>query len=145
MDEYVERLVEDLQNTGRANRGLQPGNAETRRAYVAEAGGGKTLAEITGVEPTVFPAREKLTDAQAEKLARAVLALWKQHGVEADYPADFPLARLYPLLLVKFSEKIPHFGGGSAHVEFCDYDPEHCPFGRRYCQVCWDNDPLLAE
>lgn len=152
MERYLEQLIGDLHTLYRRNREVKrfsdPAAELSEVDRVIDEKPLITLSEVMGIDPAVFPDSEKLTEEQAAKLARNILALWKYYFIEAVYPENFPMHRLYPLLVKKFSEKCMYFGcisGGTTYIEFCEYDPAHCPFGREYCDQCWDNEPLLAE
>jgi hypothetical protein len=97
----------------------------------------KTMHNIFGIDPIIFPPVEKLSNGQAELLADEILELWQHFNIEASYPDNFPKHRLYPLLVNKFREPFLYFPMGITGIEFCDYDPSKCPFGNEYC-MCKD-------
>ena len=139
MEDQVERLINEL----RAARHRK----EKNHSAVPEARApGKplpTLAELMGVDPRTFLPADKLSPEQAARLTQAILGLWKDWGIEAVYPEDFPPHLFYPLLVAKFFDfRVPDNGyapGKTIYVGFCDYNPARCPFGRKYCPTCWDD------
>lgn len=137
MDGRVERLIDAL----RAAR-HQDGVVAARGVPASEKSF-VTLAELMNVAQQEFPSADALSHEQAASLTQAILDLWKSFGVEAVYPEGFPPHLLYPLLVAKFATfRVAHDSGvptKTIYVEFCDYDPAHCPFGRKYCQTCWDD------
>ena len=146
MEKYVEKLINHIQTSCLSDNKTGGGAVQESNAYndnpQAEEQFFPTLAELMGINPEVFPAVAKLSDTQTERLTAAVLALWKSYSIEAVYPEDFPSRLLYPLLIAKFKDfrvsVSPSARNKPVYVEFCDYNYEHCPFGRKYCQICWD-------
>ena len=139
MEDHVERLVNDLRGARHREGKSRPAAPETQ----AQGKPLPTLAELMGVNPQTFPPADKLSPEQATHLTQAILDLWKDWNVEAVYPEDFPPPLLYPHLVAKFAGFRVHaneyVSGKTIYVGFCDYDPARCPFGRKYCQICWDD------
>lgn len=139
MEGSVERLIDELNALRRPIGGADAAVGETRPQEKPSC----TLAELMGVSPEAFPANDKIDPEQAARLTQAILDLWKSFGVKAVYPEGFPPYLLYPLLVTKFTDfRVAHDSGvptKTIYVEFCDYNPAHCPFGRKYCQTCWDD------
>lgn len=95
------------------------------------------MYDVFGLESDIFPPVEKLTTKQAISLADEILQLWEAYYIESLYPEDFPMEKLYPLLIAKFKEPFLYFPMGITGVEFCEYEPSECPFGEEYC-MCKD-------
>ena len=137
MEVRVERLIDALR-AARHQDGVAaaPGAAAPEKSFV-------TLAELMNVAQQEFPSADALSHEQATRLTQAILDLWKSFGIEAVYPEGFPPHLFYPLLVAKLSAfRVAHDKGvptKTIYVEFCGYDPAHCPFGRKYCQTCWDD------
>ena len=95
------------------------------------------MHNIFGIDPDMFPPVEKITKEQTEALVDEILELWTVFHLGADIPENFPKAKLYPLLVKKFREPIVYFPMADTDIVFCDYEPDHCPFGTEYC-TCKD-------
>ena len=95
------------------------------------------MHNIFGIDPIMFPPVEKLTNEQAKRLAGEILELWGYFNIDAVYPDNFPLYKLYPLLVDKFKKPFLYFPMGMTGIEFCNYEPSECPFGDEYC-TCKD-------
>lgn len=95
-----------------------------------------TMESIFGVPQIYFPPMEKLTDEQMESLVKGILALWRVFHYEADLPRNLPARYAYPLLVACWKKSYPlvRTGNGTWHIEFCDYEPERCPFPQEYCR-----------
>lgn len=86
-----------------------------------------------GLEPEQFPPPERLTDEQLDALTQALIRLWAAFNFTAVVPSIAPGRVLYPLLLKKMLEPATVMDFGHVGVEFCDYEPERCPFGIEWC------------
>lgn len=138
MEDCVERLIEELRAACRRHDAtlVAPETSTPGEGFV-------TLAESMNVAPHKFPAAAALSQEQAARLTQAILDLWHSFDVEAVYPEGFPPHLLYPLLVAKFADFRVAIAKNATtktvYVGFCDYNPAHCPFGRKYCQICWDD------
>jgi hypothetical protein len=148
MESYIEQLVEDL----RAARKWAPVKKDRENMSdndvmeelieidrIIDEEEEKPMCNIFGIDPVAFPPIEKLTYVQAELLAREILELWQYFNIDAVFPDNFPLYKLYPLLAGKFKKPFLYFPMGITGVEFCHYEPAECPFGSEYC-MCKDVD-----
>ena len=112
---------------------------------------GKTIAEVEqyvesdgphnmyfhfGLRQELFPSADKLTDEQLDKLSDAILRLWATYNYTAIFPEKTPARIIYPLLILRMHEPTLLFEHGNMGIEFCEYDPQTCPFGE-YC-TCKD-------
>lgn len=86
-----------------------------------------------GFAPEQFPPAEQLTDAELDTLATLLCRLWAAYNFTAVLPDNVPGRVAYPLLLQRMGEPTFVFTRGNLGVEFCGYEPEHCPFGQAYC------------
>ena len=92
-----------------------------------------------GVEKIAFPPAEKLTDSQALQLVDAIEMLWESRNISPFYPDELPVKLKYTLLVGKWDEEWLFCPSMHSTIEFCDYNPEVCPFGEAYC-TCKDLD-----
>ncbi len=95
-----------------------------------------------GLKPEQFPQPESLSDAQLDALTLALHRLWAAFNFTAVTPDNAPGRIVYPILLKRMLEPSAMMDFGHIGVEFCDYEPEHCPFGQEFCSCkkCVEND-----
>lgn len=142
MKRYIEQLISDLKAAERFVPVQKKQEDMTENEFMEELyeidriideEPEEPMYKIFGIDPKCFPPVEKLTVEQAQLLSGKILELWAAFNMDAVYPVDFPLEKLYPLLVKKFKEPFLYFPMGQTGVEFCDYEPENCPFGEEYC------------
>ncbi len=92
-----------------------------------------------GFKPEQFPPAEQLTDADLDTLSALLCRLWAAYNFTAVIPDEVPGRLVYPLLLERMSKPTYVMTRGNIGVEFCGYEPEHCPFGTEWCS-CKDYD-----
>lgn len=92
-----------------------------------------TMFDHFGFEPEQFPPAEKLTDEQLEQLKVTICRLWAAYNFTPVFPDETPGRIIYPLLLERMRKPAMVFKNGNMGIEFCDYEPEHCPFGLEWC------------
>lgn len=97
--------------------------------------------KLLGLTADQFPPIEKLRHDEIELLVEKLLQLWAAFNFHADFPNDLPNYLKYQLMINKLSEEVQYVSSGTIHFEFCDYDPQHCPYGIEYCQ-CKQLDDL---
>jgi len=85
------------------------------------------------LKPEQFPQPEILMDSQLDALTLALKRLWAAFNFTAVVPDKTPGRVVYPILLKRMLEPAMVMDFGHAGVEFCDYEPAHCPFGLEYC------------
>ena len=142
MERYIEQFIEDLKAAERFVPVQKPHDEMTDDEFmdelyeidrIIEEKPDKPMHNIFGIDPAAFPPVEKLTTGQAQLLATKILELWAAFHIEAVYPKNLPLEKLYPLLVEKFKTPFLYFPMGMTGIEFCNYEPEECPFGDEYC------------
>ena len=93
-----------------------------------------------GLTKEQFPHSERLSDGQLELMTVEFEELWNAFSFEPGFPDGLPAKRRYDLMRDYLDEECSHWPGGWVHhFEFCDYDPENCPFGPVLCK-CKDWD-----
>ena len=148
MERYLEQLIGDLKAATKYAPVNKPQNEmddssimeelhEIDRIIIEEPE--IPMHKIFGIDPIIFPPSDRLSDEQATILTNEILELWQQFNIDVVVPPNFPLPRLYPLLVKKFTEPFLYFPMGMTSIEFCDYDVSKCPFGDEYC-MCKDID-----
>ncbi len=142
MKRYIEQLIEDLQEAKSYAPKQKAASEMTENEFMEELyeidriideEEDKPMYNIFGIDPQIFPPHEKLTDEQATLLSSKIIDLWAEFNIDAVYPVNFPLAKLYPLLVEKFKEPFLYFPMGMTDIEFCNCEPDKCPFGEEYC------------
>ena len=153
MERYVEQLIEDLNSARKwalvnKNRGELSDNEIMEELIeidrIIDEEPEKPMHNIFGIDPDMFPPPEKITRKQSALIAAEILELWRYFNIDVIFPDNFPLSKLYPLLVKKFREPFLYFPMGITGVEFCDYDVSHCPFGDEYC-MCKDHIHFIDQ
>jgi len=84
----------------------------------------------------LFPPISILSKSQADALTNAILRMWAAFNYTAAFPANTPSIILYPILCKQMEEPKMLLNNGIIGIEFCEYNPQTCPFGT-YCN-CGD-------
>jgi hypothetical protein len=155
MEHYIEQLIEDLHQ---ATWQLKPPHElwEDSAAdpddeleledmsYVEKYiyGEGEPISLITGIDSAQLPPVEKLTKEQQATLSIELEKLLQYFHFYLDFPETYPAHLRYPFILKFWEEKQVALSLGNNHIEFCDYDEEHCPFPG-YCSTCKEAAELM--
>ena len=91
-----------------------------------------------GFDAEQFPPSDKLTDEELEQLTIALCRLWAAFNFTVSFPQKTPARIVYPLFTEQMHSPTHLMNRGIIGVEFCDYEPAHCPFGE-WCN-CKDFD-----
>lgn len=144
MHHYITQLIEDLREA--TNRKPAP-----RQLFLTEDMQGleditdleisleedeHTMESIFGIPQIYFPPADKLTDEQMKLLVKEILDLWRAFHYEAVLPQNLPARYAYPILVACWKKGYPLLRGstGTWYIEFCDYEPDNCPFPEEFCQ-----------
>ena len=95
---------------------------------------GRNIREKMGFNKEQFPPADYWTDEEAAQLVVAINDLFAHYNLAADYPRDLPPLMAYSTLVGAMEKHAPIMPFGEWHLEFCDYNPENCPFGEAYCE-----------
>lgn len=121
---------------------------ELNQGYMAQLEFEKTQAEVEnylagnapasmygyfGFDSEQFPPENKLQEEQLKLLCDAICRLWAAYNYTPVFPEKTPPRRLYPILLQAMHEPRTQVNRGHIGVEFCDYEPDNCPFGSVAC------------
>ena len=93
----------------------------------------KPMQEWFGIEKKSFPPADQLTAEEQQLMVKEILKLWNAFNFEADLPEGLPAGIAYKVLVDHFDKPVIWVSEGSVHIEFCDYEPEHCPFPEEFC------------
>lgn len=97
----------------------------------------KPMHEWMGIGKENFPPPEKLSNDELDMMVDEILKLWAAYNIHADLPENLPAGIAYKLLVDYFDKPVAWISEGTLHVEFCDYEPENCPFPEEFC-MCRD-------
>ncbi|WP_114749008.1 hypothetical protein [Pleomorphovibrio marinus] len=151
MEEYIQQLIEDFRES--AKKVPAPGpfwenhKDETSEsgledlAFVNQYVNGmpQKLSVIFGIDKVVLPPLEKLKSYQAACLYNEMLKLWHSYNFFPDFPKKLPPHLRYKFLRDYWESEQILVDKGEIHVEFCQYEPDLCPFPCKYCD-CKDFD-----
>jgi hypothetical protein len=148
MQRYIEQLIDDIH---KATWNLKPPHSlwEESEAdpdneleledmsFVEQyiEGEKQPIAQITGIGAEQLPPSEKLAIEQRALLAVELEKLLQYFHFVLDFPATLPGHLRYPFIRDFWSEEHVPLSFGENHIEFCDYEVEHCPFPG-YCTTC---------
>lgn len=148
MQRYIEQLIDDLHkatwnirppHTLWEDSGADPDNELERDdlSYVEKYvyGDETPISGITGISQEQLPPPEKLNHDQQALLAVELEKHLQYFHFCLDFPIDYPAHLRYPFIWKFWSENQVALSFGENHIEFCDYDEEHCPFPG-YCNTC---------
>ncbi len=146
MNRYVEQLIEDIRRAGEMappdvetatdldeDEALEQHFADVERYIAGETDG--TLSTITGILTDTLPQPEKLTPAQLSRLVSELVILLNKWNFYPEFPDKLPDELKYRALLGVWDDEQTYAKSGMMHLEFCNFDPESCPF-TGYCTVC---------
>jgi len=94
----------------------------------------KPMQEWFGIERKSFPPDEQLTEDELQLMVAEILRLWEAYHFYADLPEKLPARLAYRILTENFEKPVIWLSEGDVHIEFCDYEPEHCPFPEEFCR-----------
>jgi len=97
----------------------------------------KPMQEWFGIEKANFPPAEKLSNAELELMVKEIITLWKAYNFDPVLPKNLPARIAYQTLVNYFDKPVIWVSEGIIGVEFCEYDPQNCPFPSEYC-MCKD-------
>ncbi len=142
MDHYLEQLIDDLKRSAAqatAFRGDVEVNIpeETTIEAFGDPGLGveRRLSDIVGISRASLPAPGKLRTGQINRLLREMVDLLHAWNFHPEFPDHLPNEIRYDALRGIWDSRQPLMNDGIVHLEFCNYDPDDCPFPG-YCDEC---------
>lgn len=102
-------------------------------------GKAKKISTITSIPTESFPPADQLAEAQVSFLYDEMKRLLNAFCFYADFPEGLPVEIKYRLLREEWEKEAVYTGDGMTCFEFCDYEPERCPFPEKFCG-CKDFD-----
>lgn len=85
------------------------------------------------LEHNQFPPVDRLQDEQLQQLCDSICRLWSAYNYTPVIPEKVPARILYPILVDAMLESRTQVNRGNIGIEFCNYYPETCPFGKNNC------------
>ncbi len=143
MQKYVNQLIEDIRAiTADPIQAPEPQEDEVLPPQIEEwiqGGPLSTMGQLFGLEKMQFPPEDKLTTSQKEAIVDAMTILCRAYHFNMIFPKKLPKALRYTHIVDCLNRDVPFIGEGRFSLEFCYYEPEHCPFDLKYCD-CKDFD-----
>jgi len=142
MDDYIQQLLKDISKASERAATLNTDeegilNPERYIEFLYSDDHQKCLGEYVGFLPSEFPERDLLTDVQVKMVVNALFELYLAYGVSLVLPDELPAREQYLFYIQALDEMLYLDGFTSVGIEFCEYEPEGCPFGAEYC-TCGD-------
>jgi hypothetical protein len=148
MEQYINQLIEDIQN---AQRPESEHVEEEESTFLADdlddldthfadierytSGEGKTnLGSNIGLEEVQFPPFERITEEQMIRVCEAFHQCLFTWNITAEMPQNLPISLRYKTLISTLKRDVFIQSSGFIHLEFCHYDSENCPFGLEFCE-----------
>lgn len=147
MNNYLSHLISDMRQAATRVPKSRVASGEFDPDYMMELeeSAEKPMSHWFGLEKELFPSSERLTAEQLEMMASEFEKLWAAWSFYPDFPDGLPAKRRYELMRDYLDHPTQHWPGGwQHHFEFCDYEPENCPFGKEFCR-CKGFDNELPE
>lgn len=137
MQKYLDQLIEDmhLAATQVPQSAISESTFDVEYMMELEEMEEEPLSFWFGLEKEQFPSSDRLTEDQLKLMAYEFEKLWASFSFEPDFPEGLPAKRRYELLRDYLEHKCTYWPGGWVHhFEFCNYEPENCPFGDEFCR-----------
>jgi hypothetical protein len=146
MKRYIEQLLEDIRKAAASAPHLHEQkhyltdeeeldeHFEEIESYV-HGENNIPLSSIVGIPANMLPAPSKLSRAQIKLLVKELVRMLNSWNFYPDFPENVPDEMKYRALISVWDSEQTYMRSGQMHIEFCDYDPEKCPFPG-YCDAC---------
>lgn len=142
MEKYIEQLIGDMREAAKNLPPVPdfdlPEEMECLQGVMEwEEAEYKPFEEWFGIEKKVFPPSDKLSDVQIKVMVSELINLWNAYNFHPTLPDNLPDRLTYDIMVNFMDEPVQWISEGMCHIEFCEYDPPHCPFPPEYC-MCHD-------
>jgi hypothetical protein len=142
MQNYLNQLLTDIRAAQRPeettfqfeSQPIEDHFAEVEAWLAGELEDAHPFGWHCGLEAGQFPPAEQLTDVQMNDLVQALDQLLFSWNITTNLPNGIPIATAYRLLVGVLDSQVSIVTTGFIGLEFCDYEPETCPFGDGFCQ-----------
>jgi hypothetical protein len=144
MENYIKQLIEDLRTTRLEIAKLNEVKSITDPEDEIVMGDFSSIEKyiygeqipieiITGIDANLLPPADKLTHDQMAILADELEKLLELKYFALEFPENLPMHIRYPLIRKFWNEMHVEMEFGTSHIEFCQYEPDNCPYPD-YCQ-----------
>lgn len=145
MEKYLFQLITDIWAAHRPEETIFQPERQSLEEHFAEletwiAGINEDMHAFgwhCGLESVQFPPAAQLTEAQMKDLVNALYRMFVSWNIATDLPLGLPVATAYRLLVSILDRRVTIVAHGFVGIEFCQYDPGNCPFGK---ECCWCKD-----
>ncbi|MCH7657615.1 MAG: hypothetical protein IIB05_04785 [Bacteroidetes bacterium] len=142
MIKYLTNLIEDIQQAVKtlpAKPYLELSEDEEclRDVIEYESIEPKPMQEWFGIDKANFPPAGKLSNNELKLMVKEIIKFWNAYNFDPVLPKNLPARIAYQTLVNYFDKPVTWVSEGIIGVEFCEYDPENCPFPAEYC-MCKD-------
>ena len=154
LSRYIEQLISDIHGSMRsAGNKIEADSPvddeESFRKHIEAVeeylyGEWKKISSISGIDRKSLPEPGQLDQNQQASLAVALEELLHHYHFFPDFPDAFPDHMKYSFLRNIWDDKHPYLTSGESHIEFCNYDPENCPFPD-HCKACEEFEARFEE
>jgi len=137
MQKYLNQLIEDMRLAAtRVPQSKVPeGTFDEDYMMELEEMEEEPMSYWLGCEMIQFPPADRLKPKQLSFIAVEFENLLDAFSFEPDFPEGLPAKRRYELMRNHLDHKCTYWPGGWVHhFEFCNYEPENCPFGNEFCK-----------
>ncbi|MCH8555295.1 MAG: hypothetical protein LAT76_09065 [Schleiferiaceae bacterium] len=142
MENYINQVLEDLRlaylgafENAQVNFVSDSGDDVLLESVSQYVNGPRTpLSLIVGIEKVFLPPAELLLERQASVLCREMIRLLAAYNFFPVFPENLPDKSKYRLLLEIWDSPQVFVKTGTVHLEFCEYDPDVCPFPNGFCR-----------
>lgn len=144
MEKYIQQLIDDIRTAGLKIKPphevweyadpddeieLEDISQVEKYVYGEEI----PISTITGIDDIMLPPPHKLSKNQMAALAEELEKLLELKNFALEFPENLPMHMRYPFIKKFWEEKHVEMSFGTSHIEFCQYEPENCPYPD-YCQ-----------
>jgi hypothetical protein len=142
IENYLRQLVDDIgelldqEPPGRTGHSWDmPETEDTVGPDQVMVDQGIAITDYSQITQDHLPRPELMDEGQRAVVSCSLLSLLNHCWVYPEFPDEIPDAEKYPFLREHWDRfRIPCIPVG-IHYDFCDYDPEHCPFPGK-CTDC---------
>lgn len=96
-------------------------------------GKAKKLSYIVSIPKETLPSAGQLSGHQLTFLYHEMTQLLSAYGFFFDFPENLPIEEKYKVLRDQWDRELVYTGSGESYLEFCNYEPDRCPFPEEYC------------
>lgn len=92
------------------------------------------LARRIGVKKEWFPPADRLNEDMQQRILDVLGRCLSAYGFILHFPDGLPVPSKYQILIDYLNKEVPVLAYHQWQIDFCDYEPNACPFGEGFCQ-----------